>query len=45
MELQSYILKTKISPDIGLLLTGVLIPKLLNNPFASCSFTTTYGTF
>ena len=23
----------------GILLNGVLIPKLLNNPFASCSFT------
>ena len=26
----------KISPIIGILLKGVLIPRLLNNPFASC---------
>ena len=25
-----------MSPDIGNLLNGVLIPNLLNNPFASC---------
>ena len=26
-----------MSPNIGILLKGVLIPKLLNNPLASCS--------
>ena len=34
MELYS----KKISPNIGILLNGALIPNLLNNPFASCSF-------
>ena len=24
------------SPNIGILLKGILIPRLLNNPFASC---------
>ena len=28
----------KRSPNNGILLNGVLIPKLLNNPSASCSF-------
>ena len=28
-------IKTKISPNIGTLLNGVLTPKLLNNLFAS----------
>ena len=27
-----------MSPSNGILLKGVLIPKLLNNPSASCSF-------
>ena len=27
-----------MSPNIGILFSGVLIPKLLNNPFAFCSF-------
>ena len=27
----------KISPSNGILLRGVLIPRLLNNPFACCS--------
>ena len=27
-----------MSPNIGALLNGVLSPKLLKNPFASCSF-------
>ena len=27
-----------MSPNNGILFNGVLIPKLLNNPFASCSF-------
>ena len=29
-------MQNKTSPNIGILLKGVLIPKLLNNPFASC---------
>ena len=28
--------KNKTSPNNGILLKGVLIPRLLNNPFASC---------
>ena len=32
-----YLIKTKISPNNGILFNGVLIPKLLNNPFACCS--------
>ena len=27
-----------MSPNNGIFFNGVLIPKLLNNPFASCSF-------
>ena len=40
-----------MSPNNGILLNGVLRPKLLNNPFALCSFinldffTTTYREF
>ena len=30
--------QNKRSPNNGILLKGVLIPKLLNNPSASCSF-------
>ena len=30
--------KKKTFPNKGILLNGVLIPKLLNNPFASCFF-------
>ena len=26
-----------MSPNIGILFNGVLLPKLLNNPFACCS--------
>ena len=29
-------IQNKVSPNIGILLKGVLRPKLLNNPFASC---------
>ena len=29
-------IQSKTSPNIGILFKGVLIPKLLNNPFASC---------
>ena len=29
--------ENKISPNTGILFNGVLRPKLLNNPFASCS--------
>ena len=29
--------QNKISPNNGILFNGVLIPKLLNNPFACCS--------
>ena len=29
-------IQNKISPSTGILLNGVLMPKLLNNPFASC---------
>ena len=29
-------IQNKTSPNIGILLKGVLIPRLLNNPFASC---------
>ena len=31
-----FIIQNKTSPNIGILLKGVLIPRLLNNPFASC---------
>ena len=29
--------QNKISPNNGVLFNGVLIPKLLNNPYACCS--------
>ena len=29
-------MQNKISPNTGILRNGVLIPNLLNNPFASC---------
>ena len=31
-----FIIQNKTSPSIGISLKGVLIPRLLNNPFASC---------
>ena len=40
MHLRHFILQLlskKVSPNNGILLKGVLIPRLLNNPFASCS--------
>ena len=36
-ELHSIAFLKMISRNIGVLLNGVLIPKLLSNPFASCS--------
>ena len=35
-RLDSFKIQNKISPSIGILLYGVLIPNLLNNPFAFC---------
>ena len=35
MHIQWNCIQNKISPNIGTLLNGVLIPKLLNSPFAS----------
>ena len=35
VALQWNCIQNKISPNIGTLLNGVLIPKLLNSPFAS----------
>ena len=32
-------IQNKISPNIGILLNGVLMPRLLNNPFDSCCLT------
>ena len=37
MPLHISIIQNKTSLNIGILLKGVLIPKLLDNPFASCS--------
>ena len=31
-------LKNKVSPNIGILLKGILVPTLVNIPLASCFF-------